>query len=152
MKNKFKTIVLIFSLLVITVFSITQVYAQTIGLDLATLVRNKIMVRSEANTAQAIADIEKKREQVESMTASYVDSYMSSTQKELEDYTKQQKNIAQTNMESAYNDVKKELEANRKSIMDDAKQNIKTSIDVKYSQEQEKLNSNIAKMLNEKLK
>lgn len=136
----------------IFIFSVSQVYAQGLGIDFVTLVKNKIAIFVSANTSVVPASMANSREQTEQDILNYTDEYITGLDNEIREYTKEQLKEADGNMKITYGDVKGQLDSVREELMNGAKEQVKQIIDEKYQEEQAKLNNEVKTKIEDKFR
>lgn len=152
MKQKIERIILVMLVTSIFLFSVAQVYARTLGVDLLTLTINRAAAIVGIYTPPASQEITNERIQVEKDTLNYVDEFIKGIDQEIKDYTNQQKDQAKGKLRQNYNNVKSELDAVRQAAVDDAKARAQQIIEAQYQQEELILIDDLNKKVEEKLK
>lgn len=152
MKRNLQKVLLITVVIIVFSFSLVKVYAQNTGIDLLSLARNKVLSIANINTSQASIDIQGSRQQVENDILNYVDEYIKGLEDELKDYTNQKKSEVDGKFKTNYSDIKGDLESIRQGVIDEAKQQIDQTIELEYQEQQQILNENLSKKLEEKFK
>lgn len=152
MKLQMQKKLLVMIVMSIFLFSVSQVYAKNLGIDLLTLVRNKAMSIVGMYTPKSSTDLSDKRVQVENDTLNYADNYIKGLEAEIKDYMDQQNKVAQDGLQQNYTDVKAQLDSVRQEAIDQAKQQAKQVIDSQYQEQQQILEDNLNKKIQDKFK
>ena len=131
---------------------IQVVVAETMGFDIAGLLRQKVSSMTDSNILSVKSELEQAKQETENSTLGYLDEYINNMKIAVEQYQSDETELAKQKIKSKGDEVVNALDEQKQSLLDSSKVKIKAKIDSDLNDTLKKLDAEIKIKIQEKLK
>ncbi len=139
-------------ILIIASMVIQVVVAETMGFDIAGLLRQKVSSMTDSNILSVKSELEQAKQETENSTLGYLDEYINNMKIAVEQYQSDETELAKQKIKSKGDEVVNALDEQKQSLLDSSKVKIKAKIDSDLNDTLKKLDAEIKIKIQEKLK
>ncbi len=152
MENVAKKATVVVMILIIASMVIQVVAAETMGFDIAGLLRQKVSSMTDSNILSVKGELEQAKQETENSTLGYLDEYINNMKIAVEQYQSDETELAKQKIRSKGDEVVNALDEQKQSLLDSSKVKIKAKIDSDLNDTLKKFDAEIKIKIQEKLK
>jgi hypothetical protein len=152
MESIVKKATVVFMILIIAAMVIQVVAAETMGFDIAGLLRQKVSSMTDSSLLSVKGQLEQAKQETENNTVGYLDEYINNMKMAIEQYQSDETELAKQKIRSKGDEVVNALDEQKQSLLDSSKVTIKAKIDSDLNDTLEELDAELRIKIQEKLK